>query len=94
MSDETEESKADLSEWEQVSWGKTLSYSFGWILFFFMAGQFNTYVFYYYNVEVGLPIVLLGLAFVIFAIWNAINDPLVGYLTDRPFFFFFHFILF
>ncbi len=85
MTEESEESGADLKEWEMVSFKKTLSYSFGFILVFFMGRQFNTYVFYYYNVEVGLPLVLLGLAFVIFAIWNAINDPLVGYLTDRPF---------
>ena len=35
--------------------------------------------------ELGLPIVLLGLAYVIFALWNMINDPLLGYLTDRKF---------
>ena len=81
MSEESE----DLSEWEQVSGKKIISFSFGWILMFFLGGQFNIYVFYYYNVEIGMPVVLLGLAFIIFAIWNAINDPLIGYLTDRPF---------
>ena len=81
----SEESEFDLSEWEQVSLRKTIHYSFGYLLVFFMLGFFNTYVFYYYEVELGLPIVLLGLAFVIFAIWNMINDPLLGYLTDRPF---------
>ncbi len=35
--------------------------------------------------EVGLPVLLVGLAFVIYAIWNMFNDPLLGYLTDRSF---------
>ena len=81
----SEESEIDSSEWEQISLRKTIHYSFGYLLVFFMLGFFNTYVFYYYEVEIGLPVALLGLAFVIFAIWNMINDPLIGYLTDRPF---------
>ena len=81
----SDESDIDLSEWEQASFKKMLSFSFGYLLVFFFITQFNTYVFYYYEVEIGLPVMLLGLAFVIFAIWNMINDPLLGYLTDRPF---------
>ncbi len=77
--------KIDLSEWEQASTKKMIYYSFGFLLVYFMGGQFNAYVFYYYEVEIGLPVALLGIAFVIFAIWNMINDPLVGFLTDRPF---------
>ena len=80
-----EESEIDSSEWEQASTKKMMSYSFGYLLVYFMGGFFNSWVFYYYEVEIGLPVVLLGLAFVIFAVWNMINDPLVGYLTDRPF---------
>ena len=80
-----EESEIDLSEWEQASFKKTLSYSFGFLLVFYILTQFNIYVFYYYEVEIGMPIMHLGLAFIIFAVWNMINDPLLGYLTDRPF---------
>jgi len=40
--------------------------------------------FYFYEVEVGLSITLVALAQTIYAIWNMFNDPLVGYLTDRP----------
>ena len=81
----SEETEFDESEWGQISLRKTLHYSFGYLLVFFMLTFFNTYVFYYYEVELGLPVALLGLAFVIFALWNMINDPLLGYLTDRPF---------
>ena len=81
----SEKTEFDSSEWEQISLRKTLHYSFGYLLVFFMLAFFNTYVFYYYEVEIGLPVALLGLAFIIFALWNMINDPLIGYLTDRPF---------
>lgn len=80
-----EEPEFDAAGWERVPTRKLLHYSFGYLLVFFMAGFFNMWVFYYYEVEVGLPVALLGLAFVIFAVWNMINDPLLGYLTDRPF---------
>jgi GPH family glycoside/pentoside/hexuronide:cation symporter len=81
----SEANEFDESEWAQTSLRKTFHYSFGYLLVFFMGGFFNTYVFYYYEVELGLPVAMLGLAFVIFAIWNMVNDPLMGYLTDRPF---------
>jgi len=78
----SEEYEFDLSEWEQVSSKKMLSYSLGYLI----SNSFATsLLFYYFEVEIGLPVALLGIAFIIFAIWNMFNDPLVGYLTDRPF---------
>lgn len=53
----SEEIEIDLSEWEQASTKKMIHYSFGFLLVYFMGGQFNAYVFYYYEeVEVGLPV--------------------------------------
>ncbi|TFG15097.1 MAG: MFS transporter [Promethearchaeota archaeon] len=42
-------------------------------------------LYFYYVAEVGLDIFLVGLGLVIYAIWDAINDPIVGYITDRPY---------
>jgi len=42
-------------------------------------------VIFFYEAEVGLNIWLIGLAYIIYMIWDAFNDPLVGYLTDKPF---------
>ena len=81
----SEEEETDLSEWELASTKKMVQFSFGTLISSFMIVQFNLYVFYYYEVEIGLSVVLLFLAFIIFAIWNMVNDPLLGYLTDRPF---------
>ena len=51
----------------------------------FFNAAFYGFSFYFYEVEIGLTVWLVALGYIIFAVWNAINDPLVGYLTDRPF---------
>jgi GPH family glycoside/pentoside/hexuronide:cation symporter len=38
---------------------------------------------YYYNYILGLEGYLTGLAWILFIVWNAINDPLFGFLQDR-----------
>ncbi|TFG28436.1 MAG: MFS transporter [Promethearchaeota archaeon] len=81
----SEEPEIEVSEWKQVSTKKMLSYSLGVSISGWMGTAFAIFVFYYYEVEVGLPVVYLGIAFIIFAIWNMVNDPLLGYLTDKPF---------
>ena len=73
------------SKWEIASTRKMASYSFGFVILQYLASAFTISVFYFYEVEIGLPIDLLGLAFLIYAIWSMINYPLLGYLTDRPF---------
>lgn len=71
-------------EGDSASTGKMVSYGFTAFIDSIVMASFGFTVFYYYEVEVGLSISLVGIAFVIFAIWNMINDPLVGYLTDKP----------
>jgi len=67
-----------------ASTGKMISYSIGDIVAYYLLTAYSIYVFYYYEVEVGLAVGLVALAFIIFAVWNMINDPLLGYLTDKP----------
>jgi GPH family glycoside/pentoside/hexuronide:cation symporter len=38
---------------------------------------------YYYNYILGLESYLTGLAWILFIVWNAFNDPLFGFLEDR-----------
>ncbi len=61
------------------------SYGFGKLLNEFLDMAFVSYSFFYYERALGLESLLVGLGFLIFAVYNAINDPLVGYLTNRPF---------
>ncbi|MHA1234673.1 MAG: MFS transporter [Promethearchaeota archaeon] len=46
---------------------------------------FTTFGFFFYESELGLNVWLIFLAYFIFAIYNMFNDPLVGYLTNKPF---------
>ncbi|MFX1258168.1 MAG: MFS transporter [Promethearchaeota archaeon] len=62
-----------------------VSYGFGAMFRAFVSTAFNILVFFYYEVEIGLNVWLIGLALIIFTIYNVINDPLIGYLTNRPF---------
>ncbi len=61
------------------------SYGFGNFMNEFVAMAFGTYAFYFYERELGLNVILVMVGFFIYAIYNAINDPLVGYLTNKPF---------
>ncbi|MFX1340028.1 MAG: MFS transporter [Promethearchaeota archaeon] len=44
---------------------------------------FQFLVFTFYFCVVKLPVLWISLAFVIWSVWNAFNDPVVGYLSDR-----------
>ncbi len=74
------------TEWEdeKVSIGKRTSYSMIWFYDYIIIAGFGLLLFHYYEVELGLSVALIGLAFIIFALWNMVNDPLIGYLTDKP----------
>jgi len=44
---------------------------------------FSTYLLFFYVDVMGLPSTLAGSAMVVFTIWNMLNDPLFGYISDR-----------
>ncbi len=60
------------------------SYSAGEFVYEFTQGILVFILFYFYEVEVGLGAWLTGIALMIYSLWDAINDPLIGYLCDRP----------
>jgi len=62
-----------------------VSYGFGSYVSEFFGMAFGAYVFFYYETVIGLDVWLTSIGFIIFALWNAVNDPLIGFLTDRPF---------
>jgi GPH family glycoside/pentoside/hexuronide:cation symporter len=61
------------------------SYGFGSMNREFLLMAFNTFVFFFYETEVGLNVWYIGIGLTIFSIYNAIDDPLFGYLTNKPF---------
>jgi len=68
---------------QRFSKGQKWSFGMGTFAQFFIMSAFNTWVFSFYFTAVGLPLSYLMTAFLIWTIWNAINDPLIGYLSDR-----------
>ncbi len=48
-----------------------------------ITGPFGMYVFIFYETQIGLNVALIALAFILYSIWNAINDPLVGFIMTR-----------
>ncbi|UCC19031.1 MAG: MFS transporter [Promethearchaeota archaeon] len=63
----------------------TLSYGSGSLAREFLSMAFSTTVFFYYEVTVNLDVWYVVIGFIIFAIYNMFNDPIIGYLTNRPF---------
>ena len=74
----------DLTSWEIASTRKMYSYGFGYVIINYILYYGLALVWYYYEVEIGLAVLYLMLAYIVFAIWNMVNDPLLGYLTERP----------
>lgn len=48
-----------------------------------ISGPFGMYVFIFYETQIGLDVILIALAFILYSVWNAFNDPLVGYIMAR-----------
>lgn len=61
------------------------SYGMGAAINQFFRMAFIAFGFYFYEGEIGLDVWITTLGYIIFAVWNAVNDPLVGYITNRPF---------
>ncbi|MFX1282663.1 MAG: MFS transporter [Promethearchaeota archaeon] len=59
------------------------SFGLGSFTQWFINSAFNTWVLTFYFAAVKLPIQYIMTAFVLWTIWNAFNDPLIGYLSDR-----------
>ena len=73
----------ELKMSEQFSKGQKWSFGMGSFAQWFINSAFNIWVFTYYFTVVGLDVRWYMLAAVLWTIWNAFNDPLIGYLSDR-----------
>lgn len=45
--------------------------------------MYTAYATFFYNDKMRLPLYMISLGMVFFTIWDAFNDPLVGFLSDR-----------
>jgi glycoside/pentoside/hexuronide:cation symporter, GPH family len=51
-----------------------------------ISAAFGFTVFFYYESVIGLDVRLAAAAYIIYQIWNSVNDPLTGYLMERVIF--------
>ncbi|MGE5587244.1 MAG: MFS transporter [Clostridia bacterium] len=64
------------------TWEK-LAYSFGALGSSVSAQAVQAYIVFFYADVLKVPIELIGYSMMAYGVWNAINDPLFGYISDR-----------
>jgi GPH family glycoside/pentoside/hexuronide:cation symporter len=68
---------------EKISTKRFISFGVGQFSDAIALQMFTIYIFTFYFAIVGLHINLITLGFILWSLWNAINDPLLGALSDR-----------
>ncbi|MBD3255322.1 MAG: MFS transporter [Candidatus Lokiarchaeota archaeon] len=68
---------------EGYSSKKAVAFSFGQVADVTAYQSFVFLVFTFYFTIIGLPVLFISLGFMIWSVWNAINDPMLGYISDR-----------
>ena len=71
------------SKKNKFSYKRATAYSIGQISDIASYQTFTFLTFTFYFAVVGLRIELISLGFVIWSIWNSLNDTFIGYLSDR-----------
>lgn len=59
------------------------TFAFGMFAMMIPSQAFSSYYSFYYVDKLGLSLGLLALARLIYSIWDAVNNPLMGYFSDR-----------
>jgi|GEM_PF-265058 GPH family glycoside/pentoside/hexuronide:cation symporter len=59
------------------------SYGMGKFLAEFLTGAYGAIVFYFYENEVGLAAGFAAVATILYSLWNAVNDPIMGFFTNK-----------
>ncbi len=73
-----------VNETNRYSLGIYISIAFGNFVTEFFLAAFGTRVFDYFENEVGLKSIWISSSFIIYAVYNMFNDPIVGHISDKP----------
>jgi len=68
---------------EKVPLGKRIAFAMGEVGDNTAMQTFTFLIFTFYYAIVGLPVLWITGGFILWCLWNAFNDPLIGYLSDR-----------
>ncbi|MHA2184802.1 MAG: MFS transporter [Promethearchaeota archaeon] len=71
------------TETQKISLGRKLAFACGEVGDNVALNTFTFLIFTFYFTVVKIPTPLMTAGFIFWAIWNAINDPLIGYLSDK-----------
>ena len=75
----------DFSEWKVQPTSKMAGYGLGYIIINYLLLYGLAQIDFFYRNVMGLDPGLILAAGLILGFWAMINDPVIGYLTDRPF---------
>ncbi len=70
-------------EKENFSYKRGISYGVGQLSDITAYQTFTFLVFTFYYAVIGINIISIMVAFIIWALWNSVNDSLIGFLSDR-----------
>jgi glycoside/pentoside/hexuronide:cation symporter, GPH family len=82
-SEDVKDNPENFCETDDLSKSTTIAFGFGALTDQMSHQAFQVLVFTFYYAVVGINLTVLAWAFVIFAIWDSINDPLLGPLSDK-----------
>ncbi|MHA1987338.1 MAG: MFS transporter [Promethearchaeota archaeon] len=68
---------------QKVPLGKRIAFAVGEVGDNTAMQTFSFLIFTFYFAIVGVEVLWISLGFIIWSLWNAINDPLIGYLSDK-----------
>lgn len=68
---------------QKVPLSKRIAFAFGEVGDNTALNTFSFLIFTFYFAIVGLPVLWISMGFIVWSLWNSINDPLIGYLSDR-----------
>ena len=75
----------ELSEESKHSKFVYISYGIGGFVDNFFIAAFSVRIIDFYENELLLGIFWVSLAFLLYGVWNMVNDPLIGWITDKKF---------
>lgn len=71
------------SESQKIPLGKRIAFAFGEVGDNVAYQTFSFLIFTFYFTVVGLPVLWISAGFILWSLWNSLNDPAIGYLSDR-----------
>ncbi len=74
----------DSNQFKKYGFFTQLSFGMADLHLEMVSGIFSQFLLLFWETEIGLNIWIYTSAYVIFVIWNMINDPLIGFFADKP----------